>query len=802
MNDDVNNLDDATAIRIEGIEGEQQFQDALEHRHSSDLENYLPASFMARAGAHLVDTMLFTGVISFTADLIGLASGANGSWISWFVSAILLSFFLSRDGQTPGKKLFKLKAVTFEDGSPVNMKTALKRELIGRLVLMLTLGLGYLMTIFRGDKRSLHDLVGGTTVLDLECHEQVPVRTKMLRLATPVLGLFAFVALKAGLMLFSTEPLREIAVALESKGFQVDGLQGSLATGFRAEAIRRSDDEMDFNMTNLVVHYNLLSTLQEGRHVFNEISADKIHLELKGNDLFAEKEKPAATETEVPPAPTEEKKDGKAEMGLFLRDLHVNSVFLKQGERKFQLGETRVTNLSLDKNTGFSLERFELDSAPLKIQTGTIAIQMKPELQVRLQDLNLIVRPDVAPNYLSAPVDVSGQLDFVFDTENKKVRKLEVGIKALGDRFQVSRDEKTLLISLKDWEPSEHIKGIGSFKIEEISWSIPGDELDFAQLTALALMQPPKVRIKMGERIFANTQMPTVLVSDDNRIKLIPQLKNFFTRPEDDVHARQWTLAHTDDREYSETNPEADFLALELFGLDWKHSEESARSKASALLSQVSIEPVPSGSWERDRFLEDDLTLSREAALAATAQKPPRSIVVRQTMAAMMKCSEDAVDAGEALIEGPTARAKDQALKPKVMALLARCQTSGKESLRLLSEAHKMRPDDPLIMAFLAHAMMRNDQQRLAEKTAVTALENPNAGRIAQAWSLKLLMDNAEKAKNKKLLAKWQKVLQERQAVWRAPASTPPVEGNSERNSQNEAPKTADEGQGSSDENR
>lgn len=813
MKDDAHQLEESTIIgspeSFDPSAATGQFQDALSHRQASDLEIFLPASFMARVGAHIVDGLLFIGVLGLAAKLVGIASEGAGQVVSWTVSALLLSFLQSRDGQTPGKKLFQLKTVAWPDGAPVTMKTGLKRELLGRFALGLTLGLGYLTTIFRADKRALHDLVGGTTVLDLESHLPISFRTRFIRLISPVLGVVALIGAQASLTLFSSEPLREIAVALEAQGFQVEGLEGSLAAGFRAEAVRRSDETMDFTLTQIVVDYDLIATIRESKYIINEISADKFHLEIKDDSLFAKasdgSKKAATKETgEESTEDAETKKERRAALkGFHLKDLHVNSLLLKRQEQKFELGETRFTNLVVEPTGKLTLESFSLESSPIKVATGLIAYENEgSEIRAQLEGLDVIVRPELAPEHLAGPVDVRGRLEFVFDKEAKKVKRFDIDFKGLGDRLRIARNADKLEIAIKKWDPSEQVKGLSSFSIEEVSWAVPGDELDAAQLMTMALMQPPQVKIRLGERLFENKGLPTVLVSDDGRIKLVPQLSALRKPVEGEERPPLWQLEHADDREYDETSARNDFISRELFSQEFKHADDNLKKRVAELAPAVLVSPDPVGGWNREKHLEDDLTLNPEDALLATAKQPPRSILVRQLMAGLMKCGESALDEAETLLAGPKARAKDAPLRPKLLALMGRCAKDPRTALKLLAEANKGRPDDPLISAFLAHAMVRNQMDKEAQKVALQSLQDPQAGRLAQAWSLKLLMDHAQRTKNKKLLAKWQKVLQERQAAWRAPASAPAVAASSEKDSQNETRNSVDEGQGPSPEGR
>lgn len=69
-----------------------------------------------------------------------------------------------RDGQTPGKKFAHLKVV---DATTLKEASLFKLiiRFIGYFVSVLPLGLGFLLGLFRRDKKTLHDLLSGTAVI-------------------------------------------------------------------------------------------------------------------------------------------------------------------------------------------------------------------------------------------------------------------------------------------------------------------------------------------------------------------------------------------------------------------------------------------------------------------------------------------------------------------------------------------------------------------------------------------------------------------------------------------------------------
>jgi len=97
------------------------------------------------------------------ADMFSGASNMNVVLLA-VVTIILLANW---DGRTPGKKLMRIRIVTFPDYQPFSYGTATVRTLVGA-VSALTL-VGYIVIAFmvalRQDKRGYHDMIARTCVV-------------------------------------------------------------------------------------------------------------------------------------------------------------------------------------------------------------------------------------------------------------------------------------------------------------------------------------------------------------------------------------------------------------------------------------------------------------------------------------------------------------------------------------------------------------------------------------------------------------------------------------------------------------
>ncbi len=80
------------------------------------------------------------------------------------VLIITMLFWKRWKGATPGKKFVHIKIVDAKTFKDIDNKQAITRSL-GYIPSTFLLGIGFFMVAFRKDKRSLHDLLAGTSVI-------------------------------------------------------------------------------------------------------------------------------------------------------------------------------------------------------------------------------------------------------------------------------------------------------------------------------------------------------------------------------------------------------------------------------------------------------------------------------------------------------------------------------------------------------------------------------------------------------------------------------------------------------------
>ena len=146
-----------------------------------------PAGFWVRLGAHIIDWMVLTSLLTLLTMPWGeqlarlqeealqqvKSSNPDSRILLQFMlislsinlplTLVYQTFFNGRTGATPGKRLMGLR-VERTDGTPLGYSRAAIRCL-AEMVTSLTVGIGYLMIAFNPDKKALHDLIAKTRVV-------------------------------------------------------------------------------------------------------------------------------------------------------------------------------------------------------------------------------------------------------------------------------------------------------------------------------------------------------------------------------------------------------------------------------------------------------------------------------------------------------------------------------------------------------------------------------------------------------------------------------------------------------------
>ncbi|MDP8237569.1 MAG: RDD family protein [Candidatus Hatepunaea meridiana] len=136
------------------------------------------AGFFARFIALLIDpliavilvfigTGIIGGIFSIISDKLGAIMGITAAvvlpilYLIWFLT-------LLKEGVTPGKRILGLHVVNYQTGENPGLGKMILREIVGRIISMLFLSLGYWWALFDKNSQAWHDKLAGTIVLKAE----------------------------------------------------------------------------------------------------------------------------------------------------------------------------------------------------------------------------------------------------------------------------------------------------------------------------------------------------------------------------------------------------------------------------------------------------------------------------------------------------------------------------------------------------------------------------------------------------------------------------------------------------------
>ncbi len=130
-----------------------------------------PVSLLRRLGAILYDFFLLITVLFIASFIVVIPTGIAPEDRFFFlfqvyiflVAFIFFAWFWTRNGQTLGMRTWKIKIVN-EDGSPVTWNKAFIRFVVA-LISWLTLGLGFLWTLWDKQQRTWHDMASKTKLI-------------------------------------------------------------------------------------------------------------------------------------------------------------------------------------------------------------------------------------------------------------------------------------------------------------------------------------------------------------------------------------------------------------------------------------------------------------------------------------------------------------------------------------------------------------------------------------------------------------------------------------------------------------
>ena len=159
----------------------------MQNSYSSRDTEY--AGFWVRLAAYVIDSIIvFFGLLFVRLFLSGIMSVLSDTWIGgnilfhYTLKDILLYGFqvlyfilcTYLTGTTLGKRAMNLRVVS-ADGQKLTILNVVYREMIGRFLCSLSVGIGYIIAGVDREKRGLHDILCDTRVIYAKRVKVIPV---------------------------------------------------------------------------------------------------------------------------------------------------------------------------------------------------------------------------------------------------------------------------------------------------------------------------------------------------------------------------------------------------------------------------------------------------------------------------------------------------------------------------------------------------------------------------------------------------------------------------------------------------
>lgn len=150
------------------------------------------AGFGQRFVAYLIDHIILGVIYVVLSMLVGAVLGLGGFFapdggvanntvpnavasfatlvyalILWALQFLYFGYFFSTSGQTPGKRVMGIKAVS-RDGGPLSFARGGFRGTFGYWVSGLLFGLGFIWSLFDANSETWHDKMFGTRVVQVQ----------------------------------------------------------------------------------------------------------------------------------------------------------------------------------------------------------------------------------------------------------------------------------------------------------------------------------------------------------------------------------------------------------------------------------------------------------------------------------------------------------------------------------------------------------------------------------------------------------------------------------------------------------
>lgn len=159
-----------------------------------------------------------------SSESLGLIMGLINFIIQLALYVGYYVYFIADRAQTPGKMVFQVKVLKEETLEKPSYSSAFMREILGKFVSTIPLGLGFLWILFDKKKQAWHDKIAGTVAIE---DGRLSTGKKILMIIFAAFPIIVLLLLIAGIVLLVTfNPAARLEQAFESQSrFESDNME-------------------------------------------------------------------------------------------------------------------------------------------------------------------------------------------------------------------------------------------------------------------------------------------------------------------------------------------------------------------------------------------------------------------------------------------------------------------------------------------------------------------------------------------------------------------------------------------------
>ncbi len=462
----------------------------------------IAASFDKRFLAGFLDLIIalsFIGVIRIT---IAHVQPDNPDFIFYSTSGAFLFYYfiwaLYKTGKTQGKRLLSLKVVYQYHPDRLSLSTVLFRELILKLISILSFGVLFWKFYSDDDDISFQDHYSDTRVVIDEPSSNENANYPQSGLISSLMWIIPTFLIYIAILLATPTPLYRIKIDLNSYGINALEMTGYALKGFQIKELQGTYKNSFITLHNLTFNVDIRELILHQKIVINNLNVSKATITEKSvNKDF--KIESASTKEIIASAVLQE--------NLKIKEINFSEFAIHEKHGK----NLKIQNLKKQSDKILSIENFFVETNSFIVNADDILVNLET-LQTQINSSNITIRSRAHPRLLR---DFSFNLSAEFNLDKPELANFT--LTTSDEKFRLHQTERSFIAHLNNFDPRPYVK---------MPWPINSISLEFYDNNRFTHhLQNPNVlllqtaEIQLHGRKFSLTKRKTVedsLISPQN----------------------------------------------------------------------------------------------------------------------------------------------------------------------------------------------------------------------------------------------------------------------------------------------